>query len=111
MLNWMRYIPEGTKDILFDECKEKIRIENLLRESYIKCGFQDIITPTLEFYDVFNGEHTTIAQEKMYKLFDNQGRIMVLRPDVTTPVARITATRSEERRVGKECRSRWSPYH
>ena len=23
----------------------------------------------------------------------------------------ITATRSEERRVGKECRSRWSPYH
>ncbi len=96
MLNWMRYIPEGTKDILFDECKEKIRIENLLRESYIKCGFQDIITPTLEFYDVFNGEHTTIAQEKMYKLFDNQGRIMVLRPDVTTPVARITATKLNE---------------
>src|SRR5712664_1047417 len=27
------------------------------------------------------------------------------------PVRRIAATRSEERRVGKECRSRWSPYH
>ena len=24
---------------------------------------------------------------------------------------RILLTRSEERRVGKECRSRWSPYH
>ena len=23
----------------------------------------------------------------------------------------VSATRSEERRVGKECRSRWSPYH
>ena len=23
----------------------------------------------------------------------------------------IIANRSEERRVGKECRSRWSPYH
>ena len=23
----------------------------------------------------------------------------------------INDTRSEERRVGKECRSRWSPYH
>ena len=23
----------------------------------------------------------------------------------------ITRLRSEERRVGKECRSRWSPYH
>ena len=26
-------------------------------------------------------------------------------------VARLHSTRSEERRVGKECRSRWSPYH
>ena len=26
-------------------------------------------------------------------------------------VARMYAERSEERRVGKECRSRWSPYH
>jgi len=25
--------------------------------------------------------------------------------------ARFVALRSEERRVGKECRSRWSPYH
>ena len=26
-------------------------------------------------------------------------------------VGRVAAVRSEERRVGKECRSRWSPYH
>ena len=28
-----------------------------------------------------------------------------------TPIAGLLHTRSEERRVGKECRSRWSPYH
>ena len=28
-----------------------------------------------------------------------------------TPDTALTAPRSEERRVGKECRSRWSPYH
>src|SRR5256885_7029753 len=28
-----------------------------------------------------------------------------------TPLAPMTQLRSEERRVGKECRSRWSPYH
>ena len=27
------------------------------------------------------------------------------------PVATTSLCRSEERRVGKECRSRWSPYH
>ena len=31
--------------------------------------------------------------------------------DVTEPAAILGLTRSEERRVGKECRSRWSPYH
>src|SRR5256886_13583170 len=30
-------------------------------------------------------------------------------PRTTSPTVR--AVRSEERRVGKECRSRWSPYH
>src|ERR1051326_2468378 len=25
--------------------------------------------------------------------------------------AKLVSSRSEERRVGKECRSRWSPYH
>ena len=29
--------------------------------------------------------------------------------DADAPIE--TLTRSEERRVGKECRSRWSPYH
>jgi len=32
-------------------------------------------------------------------------------PDIAPPAISITANRSEERRVGKECRSRWSPYH
>ena len=36
----------------------------------------------------------------------------VCRRLMTTPgVGPLVALRSEERRVGKECRSRWSPYH
>ena len=31
--------------------------------------------------------------------------------DIIKPIAHRSAERSEERRVGKECRSRWSPYH
>src|SRR2546430_6449615 len=30
---------------------------------------------------------------------------------MSVPISAITVSRSEERRVGKECRSRWSPYH
>ena len=41
-------------------------------------------------------------------LFDGQRLIDAC---VYAPVEEIAKTRSEERRVGKECRSRWSPYH
>lgn len=93
MTIWSRYIPEGTRDVLFEECSKKIEIENILRKVYIDSGFLEVISPTLEFYDVFIGENATLPQEKMYKLFDNQGRILVLRPDMTTPIARISATK------------------
>ena len=41
-------------------------------------------------------------------------KLALLEADVNFKVVRDfvkTVTRSEERRVGKECRSRWSPYH
>lgn len=93
MANLKKYIPEGTKDILFEECTSKIKIENLIRDVYINYGYHEIISPTLEFYDVFNMDNQPIPQEKMYKLFDNRGRILVLRSDMTTPIARIAATK------------------
>ncbi|MDF2504813.1 MULTISPECIES: ATP phosphoribosyltransferase regulatory subunit [Clostridium] len=93
MANLKKYIPDGTKDILFQECVSKVKIEDLIRDVYINYGYHEIISPTLEFYDVFNMENQPIPQEKMYKLFDNRGRILVLRSDMTTPIARIAATK------------------
>ena len=93
MRNLNNYIPEGTRDILFNECYSKIQIENLLRDVYKNYGYHEIISPTLEFYDVFNMNDQPISQEKMFKLFDNRGRILVLRADMTTPIARIAATK------------------
>src|SRR5256885_10362616 len=43
-----------------------------------------------------------------------KGRIQVREPIGISPSVRVDVgddLRSEERRVGKECRSRWSPYH
>lgn len=96
MLNltgWKRYIPEGTRDLIFEDCSSRYEVTNRLREFYLGGGFREISSPSLEFFDVFSGDGGFIEQERMYKLFDNQGRIMVLRPDMTTPLARITATK------------------
>ena len=45
------------------------------------------------------GDALSVAGAAYQSLFRNP----LVSPDMTT--------RSEERRVGKECRSRWSPYH
>ena len=44
---------------------------------------------------------------KAYTILKNEGYIEIDRRQG----AKISLCRSEERRVGKECRSRWSPYH
>ncbi|ABK61372.1 MULTISPECIES: ATP phosphoribosyltransferase regulatory subunit [Clostridium] len=88
-----KYTPDGMRDILFKECEEKLYVEKKLRNLYKLNGFSEIISPTLEFYDVFNFENQPIAQEKMYKLFDRNGRILVLKPDMTMPIGRIVATK------------------
>jgi ATP phosphoribosyltransferase regulatory subunit len=94
--SWKTHIPEGSRDVLFEDCSNKIEITNTLRELYINSGYLEVLSPTLEFYDVFQGDDTSIEQEKMYKLFDNAGRILVLRPDMTMPIARITATKLKD---------------
>lgn len=96
MNKWKNYIPEGTKDILFEESNCKLEIINKARDVYIKRSYKEVITPTLEFYDVFSSNKQPIEQEKMYKLFDSKGRILVLRPDMTMPIARICASKMKD---------------
>ncbi|WMJ80282.1 ATP phosphoribosyltransferase regulatory subunit [Clostridium sp. MB40-C1] len=97
MNKWKKYIPDGMKDILFDECRKKIFIQDNLRQTYKVSGFSQVNSPTLEFYDVFNFTNQPILQENMYKLFDSSGRILVLRPDMTTPIARIISTKVKDK--------------
>jgi ATP phosphoribosyltransferase regulatory subunit len=93
---WKIYTPDGVQDILCDDCYQKRELEQKLRMLFRSCGFDEIESPAIEFYDVFASEGSGIAQENMFKFFDQQGRILVLRPDITVPVARITATKFKD---------------
>lgn len=85
--------PEGTRDLLFEDCTARRQVEAHIKELLLNRGFSEIITPGIEFYDVFASEDHGIAQEKMYKLSDRKGRLLALKPDLTMPVARVAATR------------------
>lgn len=96
MSKWKIYTPEGVQDILFDECYLKRNLEEKIRNLFRSCGYYEVETPTIEFYDTFSVDDGLVPQETMFKFFDQQGRILVLRPDITVPVARITATKFKE---------------
>ena len=87
----MLHTPEGVRDIYNGECRMKQRMENRLRQVFHLYGFEDIETPSFEFFDVFNKERGTISSREMYKLFDREGNTLVLRPDMTPSVARCAA--------------------
>ncbi|MBQ3566237.1 MAG: ATP phosphoribosyltransferase regulatory subunit [Oscillospiraceae bacterium] len=88
--------PEGTKDLLFDECIIRQSVQKKIHDIFGSRGYSELITPAIEFYDVFNHNSEYFPQEKLYKLTDSKGRLLVLRPDNTIPIARIVATRLRE---------------
>ena len=96
MKNYDLITPEGTKDLLFEESMVRREIENNLHEIFQKSGYCEFITPGLEFYDVFNLNSSYFPQENLYKLTDSKGRLLVLRPDSTMPIARAVATRLKD---------------
>lgn len=85
------HTPEGLTDVLVEECETKFRIESTAREVFVHHGYHMVQPPTFEYYDVYDAAVT--KPENMFKFFDNNGRMLALRPDLTTSVARMAATK------------------
>ena len=93
MRQYARITPEGTRDRLFEECRRRRSVENELRQLYQNYAYSEVMTPSLEFFDVFAEGIGEISQNELYTLTDNSGHLMVLRPDSTKPIARLFAAK------------------
>jgi len=85
-------LPTGTRDVLPVEAAELGEIEDALCDAFASFGYRRVATPALELAGVLDR-----AQEgglgDAYRLFDERGRVLALRPDLTIPAARLIATR------------------
>ena len=86
------HTPEGVRDIYSQECSRKRRLQEKLHHVFHQYGFEDIETPTFEYFEVFSKEVGTIPSRDLYKFFDREGNTLVLRPDFTPSVSRACAT-------------------
>lgn len=92
MGDYRRQVPEGVADILADECAVKREAEAAVRGVFLGHGLREVCTPAFEYLDVFSTGQAVLEQEQMFKLTDPKGRILVIRPDITIPIARMAAT-------------------
>ena len=85
------HTPEGVRDIYGKEYANKLAIQNILHKQIHLYGYQDIQTPTFEYFEVFGKEIGTTPAKDLFKFFDSDGNILCLRPDFTPSMARCAA--------------------
>jgi ATP phosphoribosyltransferase regulatory subunit len=85
-------IPSGTRDVLPDETREVRAITDTLRRVFERHGYGEVYTPALEYESVLARADMAEARPA-YRVFDESGQVLVLRSDMTVPIARVVATR------------------
>ncbi len=85
------HTPEGVRDIYNKECEQKLQLQQRIHSVLKRYGYCDTQTPSIEFFDIFSKEKGTVPANQMYKFFDREGNTLVLRPDMTPPMARFVS--------------------
>ena len=93
------HTPEGVRDLYGKEYAAKLVLQDKVMKSIQLYGYENIQTPTFEFFDVFSEEIGTTSSRELYKFFDKDGNTLVLRPDFTPSMARCAAKYFMEQNV------------
>lgn len=84
--------PIGMRDTFPHLYSLKKEIRTNIENEMMNWGYEFMETPALE-YDETVGEASAILDQQLFKLLDQQGRTLVLRPDMTAPIARVAASK------------------
>ncbi len=88
---WLR-LPSGFRDWAPEELARLRTLEHRLRSTFEAWGYQEVRTPSLEYLETWQrGAGGPIGA--LFVLVDRNGELLVLRPEITVPVARFVATR------------------
>jgi ATP phosphoribosyltransferase regulatory subunit len=85
-------IPSGTRDFLPEEMRELRAMTDRIRAVFDAAGYGEVYTPALEYETTFARTNPS-ASGPAYRVFDELGNVLVLRSDMTIPIARLVATR------------------
>ncbi len=87
--------PYGTRDFLPKEAAAKREIENRLAKLFASYGYEEVVTPTMEFLETLKMSGGTVEQN-LFKMFDQKNRTLALHHEMTTPIARLFVSRLKD---------------
>ncbi|MDR0434169.1 MAG: ATP phosphoribosyltransferase regulatory subunit [Gracilibacteraceae bacterium] len=82
--------PDGMMDLLPEQLAALEAVQRKTLEIMRAWTYRQVLTPGLEYRDCI--EPGTDQDDKLYKFFDRDGNILALRPEFTTPIARMAAS-------------------
>ena len=74
------------------EARLRRTIEDAAMSVFESWSYEEVITPSVDYYDLFEHGMGPAEAQRGFRFTDNDGRLLALRPDVTSSVARMTAT-------------------
>jgi ATP phosphoribosyltransferase regulatory subunit len=88
--------PRGFRDVLFDEAREREEVVRAVTAVFDSWGYEPVETPVVESYRTLETGVGPLAGTTAFRLFDLDGSLLALRPEMTVPVARLVSTRLSE---------------
>lgn len=83
--------PLGMRDTLPFFHNQKTNARKKLADTILSYGYSFMDTPIMEYHETV-GKVSATLDTQLFKLLDQQGHTLVLRPDMTAPIARVAAS-------------------
>jgi ATP phosphoribosyltransferase regulatory subunit len=91
-------IPTGMRYYSGSEARLRRSIENSLASIFDGWSYEEITTPTVDYYSLFEHGMGRLQAHHAFRFTDRDGSMLAIRPDVTSLVARAAATLFAERK-------------
>src|SRR5882672_6994883 len=85
-------IPTGMRYYFGQEARRRRAVEATAMAVFDGWSYEEITTPTIDYYSLFEHGMGRAEAERAFRFTDNDGRLLALRPDVTSAAARAAAT-------------------
>jgi ATP phosphoribosyltransferase regulatory subunit len=85
-------IPNGLRYYSARDARVRRTIEETAMSVFDGWSYEEIVTPTLDYYSLFELGMGKMEAHRAFRFTDDDGRLLALRPDVTSGIARAAAT-------------------